>query len=119
MRDYWKAIVAGLAALAALIQTQSTDNVIDTGEKLLLVAAFFGAVLVYGASNPTLPFWQYTKALAQAAAGIAGYLALEWSNGASELTTSQWVTLAIIVVGALGVAAVKGPQLVVSGQTTP
>ena len=115
IRAYWKAIVAAIGAALVVLQTSVTDNVIDPSEKLLIVGAFFGAILVYGASNPTLPFWQYTKALSQAAAGIAAYLGVEWANGSADLTTTQWVTLAIIGLTALGVAVVPGPKQVVSG----
>jgi hypothetical protein len=114
LQAYWKVIVAALGAALVVVQSSITDDVIDPSEKLLIVGAFFGAVLVYGASNPTLPFWKWTKALAEFGSGVAAYLGVEWANGSASLTSAQWVAVAIIGLAALGVAAVPGPQLTVS-----
>lgn len=115
LKLYWKAIVAAIGAVVVAVQAYNSDNVIDPSERVLLVGAFFGAILVYGTSNPTLPFWQYTKFISQVGAGVSAYLAVEWANGPAALTTSQWISLALIGVTALGVLVTPGPKVVTSG----
>jgi len=114
MNLYLKLIMAVAGATLLTIQAAVSDNVVDPTEKVLIASAFFGALLVFVVANPTLPFWVYTKGIAEVGVAVTAFLTAEWANGAAELTTAQWWGMGIMALTALGVIAVPGPQVKVN-----
>lgn len=103
MRKYSKGIVAALAAaLVAVGAALTGNNHIDATEWVNVAIAAVGAFQVWWAANVNGA--PYVKA--GIAAATAGLIALQ-SYIIGGVTVSDWVQIALAVLGALGVVAVR------------
>jgi chromate transport protein ChrA len=101
MSNYAKmfaAVVATvLSALVAVMSDGSISNVewINVGIAAVTAAAVFAA--------PNVPFANYTKSVLAVLMAVLTFFTTAISNG---VTTSEWLQVAVIALGALGVYAV-------------
>lgn len=103
MKKYTKGIIAALtAALVALGAAYTGNDHIDITEWVNVAIAAVGAFQVWWVANVNGA--PYVKA--GIAATTAGLIALQ-SYIVGGITTSDWVQIALAVVGALGVVAFK------------
>jgi hypothetical protein len=105
---YLKFIAEIVFAILAAIVAANTDNVVDGSEWINVVIVALGAVAVLGAGNLPAGVWAYTKTIVAAATAAAVFLQSAITDGVS---TSEWLQLALAILGALGVAVVPGPRV--------
>lgn len=105
--SYWKSISALLGAVAVLLASALTDDVISMAEAVTMVGAglaAFGAYLV-----PNAPGYKYAKLVIYAFISgvnvLAGYVV-----AGEEITNAMWVNIAIVVAAGLGVLVLPNTQ---------
>lgn len=101
--------VAVSALVAGLL-----DDRIDTLEWINVGIAVLGAVGVLGAGNLPAGVWAYTKTIV--AGATAGLVLLTSLLADGNITTAEWLQVALAVGGALGVYAAPGPRVEALGR---
>lgn len=108
MNRYLKFVVQVVIAAITAIVAAASDDIIDAPEWINVVIVALGAVAVLGAGNLPTGVWAYTKTIVAAATAGGVFLQSAISGG---ISTSEWLQLALAILGALGVAAVPGPKV--------
>ena len=115
MRNYQKLIAQLVATvLAGIVPALAGDNHISAAEWINVVILALGAVAVLGAGNLPEGVWAHTKAIVSAATAGAVLLQSSISGGVNP---TEWLQIALAVLGALGVLAVKGPVVLAVRRT--
>lgn len=110
MKQYAKFLAQVAATVMAAVATALVgDNHISTNEWVNVAILALGAVGVVGAGNLPAGIWAHTKAIVSAA--TAGLVLLQ-SVLTGGVSTTEWFQVALAVLGALGVFAVRGPVVV-------
>lgn len=102
-----KPIVTVFTAVVLAIIGFLDDHVISSMEWLLVIMTLLTAIPVYIYPNLSGGAAKYTKALTQFFTAVVGALILFWSGG---VDLSEWLQVAVIGLGALGVVVPKAPQ---------
>ncbi len=102
--QYAKSLLFVLAAALTVVVSALTDNVVTTAEVVQGVIVVAGAVLVYVFPNTDSGPGAYAKTIVAVitAAGTA-VVPLVAEGGFSDVTPSQWITVVLAALGALGV----------------
>ena len=101
---YAKSALAVLATVLAALVPALVGGV-STAEWLNVVIIGAGAAAVFAA--PNVPFAKYTKSvLALVAAVATALVTFVGAGGLATVTQGQWLQVAIVALGALGVYAV-------------
>jgi len=106
MRDYLKLLLMAVATALIAGRSYISDDVLTSGEKVQILAAFFGAIAVGVSADLVAPLWRYTKTIAAGAAALFVAWGAELENGPGEMGANGWWNVAIAVLAALGVGAV-------------
>lgn len=100
MSAYNKAFTALLGAVAVVLASALTDDVVTAAEFVQMTVAGLAAFAVY--LTPNLPGYGAAKTVV--AAALAGLnLVAGWLANGEEITNSMWVNVVIAVAVALGV----------------
>lgn len=96
--------------LAALATALFGDNRITTNEGVNILILALGSIAVLGAGNLPAGVWSYTKSIVAAATAAA--VVLESALLTSGVSPTEWVQIILAALGAVGVFAVRGPNVV-------
>jgi hypothetical protein len=111
VEPYLKTIAHLLVTVMAAIIAASADDRIDSIEWVNTLILFLGTVSVLGAGNMPEGIWKRTKAIV-AAATAAAVVAHTLLSAGLSLGLTEYLQMGVAALGALGVYAVKGPQVV-------
>ncbi len=111
VEPYLKTIAHLLVTVMAAIIAASADDRIDSIEWVNTLILFLGTVSVLGAGNFPAGIWKRTKAIV-AAATAAAVVAHTLLSAGLSLGLTEYLQMGVAALGALGVYAVKGPQVV-------
>ena len=98
-------VITAIVALIAALQ----DDQVDAAEWILVILAAARAVAVLGAGNLPAGVWAYTKLIVSAVIAAGGFVISAISDGG--ITSSEWLQLAVLVAGTLGVAVSPAPRV--------
>lgn len=110
MKSYAKFIAQVVAAGLAALVIALSDDVVSTSEWINVGIALFGAVAVVLAGETLVGLWRHAKTFA--AAGSAGLVYIQSALTDGGVSGSEWVQLALVVLGVFGVAIAPGPRVV-------
>ncbi len=111
VESYLKTLAHLLVTVAAAVVAAAADNRIDSIEWVNVLILALGTISVLGAGNMPAGVWHYTK-LIVAAATAAAVVAHTLLSAGLSLGLTEWLQMGIAAAGALGVYAVKGPEVV-------
>ncbi len=111
IEPYLKSILHLLVTVAAAVVAAAADDRIDSIEWVNVLILALGTISVLGAGNLPSGVWHYMK-LIVAAATAAAVVAHTLLSAGLDLGLSEWLQMGIAAAGALGVYAVKGPEVV-------
>ena len=100
MSKYGKLIASVLYFVAVAVYGFLSDNTLSTEEWVLVVTAFFTAILTYVV--PAVPEWPWLKTVAGVSLVVLGVLVNVILGGISQ---AEWIQLLIAFLGAFGIAA--------------
>jgi lysylphosphatidylglycerol synthetase-like protein (DUF2156 family) len=111
VEQYLKTLAQLIATILVAIIAASADDRIDSIEWVNVIILALGTVSVLGAGNMPEGIWKRTKLIVSAA--TAGAVAAHtFLSAGLSLGLTEWLQIGVAVLGALGVYAVKGPQVV-------
>jgi hypothetical protein len=111
VEPYLKAIAHLLVTVMAAIIAASADDRIDSIEWVNTLILTLGTISVLGAGNMPEGIWKRTKAIV-AAATAAAVVAHTLLSAGLSLGLTEYLQMGVAALGALGVYAVKGPEVV-------
>jgi hypothetical protein len=111
VEPYLKALAQLFFTVIAAIVAASADDRIDSIEWVNVLILALGTVSVLGAGNMPEGIWKRTKLYVSAATAAAVVAHTFISNG-TDIGVTEWLQMAIAAASALGVYAVKGPEVV-------
>lgn len=111
VEPYLKALAQLLFTVVAAVIAASADDRIDTVEWINVLILALGTVSVLGAGNMPEGVWKRTKLIVSAATAAA-VAAHTFAVSGTDLGTTEWLQILAAALGALGVYAVKGPEVV-------
>ena len=118
MTLYAKAILAIITAALAALAAALTDGALSSAEAVTIGIAIVTAVGVYLVPNLDAGPARYAKAfVAAAGAGLAALATLLAEGlGLSQVTLSDWITVLLAILGAVGVGIVPNVSPAIIGE---
>ncbi len=116
IEPYLKAAAELLFTVIAAIVAASADDRIDSIEWANVIILALGTISVLGAGNMPAGVWKRTK-LYVSAATAGAVTAHTFLAAGLTLSLTEWLQIGLAVLAALGVYAVKGPQVVPAPMT--
>jgi len=113
MNQYLKFAAQVVATVISAVALAFGDGHVSASEWINVIILGLGSVAVLGAGNLPAGVWSHTKTIVSAATAGAVFLQSAITGG---IDGAEWLQLVLAVLGALGVLAVKGPQVVAVGR---
>lgn len=107
--SYAKFVAAVVATVLSGLVAAMSDNVISGGEWINIAIAAVGACGIF--ASPNVPGSRYTKAVLAVLTAVLTYLVSAISGG---VVPAEWLQIAAVALGALGVWAVPNKPAVTS-----
>ena len=111
---YAKFALAVVVTVISGIVAAMTDGHIANVEWVNVAIAGTGAAAVF--AGPNVPGAQFTKAVLAVLAAVLTFLTSAITDG---ISTAEWLQIAVIAAGAVGVFAVPNSPTIIDGETVP